>query len=64
MYKRTRTAHETHVRRIISETNELLTISDERILEHRQKYKHYMSTLGRKRDVINDLDKSILTRGN
>ena len=32
---------------------------DERKLEHRQKYKHYKSTLERKRDVINDLDKSI-----
>ena len=60
--KRSRTAHKTHVRRIISETNELLTIFDERKLEHRQKYKHYKSTLERKRDVINDLDKpSILT---
>ena len=57
--KRSRTAHKTHVRRIISETNELLTIFDERKLEHRQKYKHYKSTLERKRDVINDLDKSI-----
>jgi hypothetical protein len=58
--KRSRTAHKTHVRRIISETNELLTIFDERKLEHRQKYKHYKSTLERKRDVINDLGKSIL----
>ncbi|CAB4013562.1 Hypothetical predicted protein [Paramuricea clavata] len=59
--KRSRTAHKTHVQRIISETNKLLTIFDERKLEHRQKYKHYKSTLEQKRDVINDLDKSILT---
>jgi hypothetical protein len=47
--KRSRTAHKTKP----------LTIFDERKLEHRQKYKHYKSTLERKRDVINDLDKSI-----
>jgi hypothetical protein len=58
--KRSRTAHKPHARRIISETNELFTIFDERKLEHREKYKHYKSTLERKRDVINDLDKSIL----
>ena len=58
--KRTRKAHRIHVRRLISEANELSLIFDEMKPEHRQKLKHYKSTLKRKSDVISDLDRTIL----
>lgn len=58
--KRSRAGHKTHVRRLITEAKELLEVFDKAKSEHRQKLTHYKTTIERKRDVINDLDKAIL----
>ena len=43
--KRSRAAHRAHIRRIISKAKELQNVFDQTKPEHRQKWKHYKSTL-------------------
>lgn len=50
--KRSRAAHRAHIRRKISEAKKLHNVFDEMKPEHRQKWKHYKSTLEKKERYI------------
>ena len=58
--KRSRAAHRAQIRRITREAKELQNVLDQKKPEHRQKWKHYKSTLEKRCDILSELDKAIL----